>query len=417
MKREQVEERKDLMKNPKVTIVIPVYNGERYIKESIDSALAQSYDNCEIIVVNDGSTDETETIVLSYGDKIRYFAKKNGGVSTALNMGIENMTGEYFQYLPCDDKLHPDKIKLQMQAVMDSGDDMSIVWSGLNYLFQESGKQKAVRIPVWYPRKQYEKGVFPLFFGILNTVTVLIPKKYFSLFGKFNVELYTSQDYDMWFRTFRAHDTIYIDKELVDYRIHEEQGSQADSEFMDNCMECAWNMLHSITASEIRNAFGSEYAFYYQTMEYYKRTGWFKCLEYVKDKFRFAEEPEDAEQRREGFRSWLNEMANDKEIVLFCAGRNGQRLLNELEWRGIEVSAFCDSDMSKQGKMISGKRCLAPEQLIRKECLIIVTKNEPEELRAELLQGGFRNVTTYEIIADKLYQTVPIKDRVLAEEN
>ena len=65
--------------NPKVSIVIPVYNGENYMKEAIDSALAQTYDNCEIIVVNDGSTDHTDMIAKSYGHKIRYFSKDNGG--------------------------------------------------------------------------------------------------------------------------------------------------------------------------------------------------------------------------------------------------------------------------------------------------------------------------------------------------
>ena len=81
---------------PKVSIVIPVFNGENYLHEAIDSALAQTYKNCEIIVVNDGSTDNTEAIAKSYGNKIRYFRKENGGGSSALNLGIDNMEGEDF---------------------------------------------------------------------------------------------------------------------------------------------------------------------------------------------------------------------------------------------------------------------------------------------------------------------------------
>lgn len=68
---------------PLVSIVIPVYNGSNYLQEALDSAVAQTYKNLEIIVVNDGSTDDTENIALSYGDKIRYFYKENGGTSTA----------------------------------------------------------------------------------------------------------------------------------------------------------------------------------------------------------------------------------------------------------------------------------------------------------------------------------------------
>ena len=80
--------------HPLVSIVIPVYNGANYMREAIDSALAQTYKNIEVIVVNDGSTDNTDEIAKSYGDKIRYFKKENGGVATALNLGIREMRGE-----------------------------------------------------------------------------------------------------------------------------------------------------------------------------------------------------------------------------------------------------------------------------------------------------------------------------------
>ena len=137
---------------PRVTIVIPVYNGAKYMREAIDSALAQSYENVEVIVVNDGSTDQTEEIALSYGDRIRYAAKENGGVSTALNMGIACMTGDYFQYLPHDDLLHPDKIKLQIEAIQASGDEMTIAWSGWNQLLEPEHKMIPAQIPPWHPR-------------------------------------------------------------------------------------------------------------------------------------------------------------------------------------------------------------------------------------------------------------------------
>ncbi len=91
--------------NPKVSIVIPVYNGSDFLREAIDSALAQTYRNIEIVVVNDGSQDDgkTEHVALSYGNKIRYFSKPNGGVASALNRAIREMTGEYFSWLSHDD--------------------------------------------------------------------------------------------------------------------------------------------------------------------------------------------------------------------------------------------------------------------------------------------------------------------------
>ena len=73
---------------PKVTIIIPVYNGSNFLAQAIDAALAQTYKNCEILVINDGSKDDgaSEKIALSYGDKIKYFCKENGGVSSVLNL-------------------------------------------------------------------------------------------------------------------------------------------------------------------------------------------------------------------------------------------------------------------------------------------------------------------------------------------
>ena len=102
---------------PKVSIVIPAYNASNYLAEAIDSALAQTYPNTEIIVVNDGSRDDgaTERIALSYGDKIRYFHKENGGSSSALNTGIANMTGEWFSWLSHDDLYVPHKVETQIR--------------------------------------------------------------------------------------------------------------------------------------------------------------------------------------------------------------------------------------------------------------------------------------------------------------
>lgn len=100
------------MREPLVSIVIPAYNASNYLSEAIDSALAQTYKNIEIIVVNDGSKDEgaTERVALSYGDKIRYFVKENGGCASALNFGISVMRGDYFSWLSHDDLYLPDKI-------------------------------------------------------------------------------------------------------------------------------------------------------------------------------------------------------------------------------------------------------------------------------------------------------------------
>ena len=92
------------------------------MREAIDSALTQTYTNTEIIVINDGSNDsgKTRKIVLSYGNKIKYFEKENGGVSTALNFGINNMAGDYFSWLSHDDLYLPNKIETEINYLINN---------------------------------------------------------------------------------------------------------------------------------------------------------------------------------------------------------------------------------------------------------------------------------------------------------
>ena len=122
-------------KVPKVSIVIPVFNGANYLTSAIESALEQTYEDKEIIVVDDGSVDDdaTKEIAKSYGDKIRYYLKENGGTSSALNFGIKNMNGEYFSWLSHDDVYYPKKIEMQINSLINNVNPYSI--SGCSYEF------------------------------------------------------------------------------------------------------------------------------------------------------------------------------------------------------------------------------------------------------------------------------------------
>ena len=108
------------MKKPLVSIVIPVYNGSKYLGEAIDSALEQTYKNIEIVVINDGSKDngKTRAVAKSYGDKIRYYEKENGGVSSALNYAIKMSKGQFISWVSHDDKILPEKIELQIEYLI-----------------------------------------------------------------------------------------------------------------------------------------------------------------------------------------------------------------------------------------------------------------------------------------------------------
>ena len=222
------------MKNkPMVSIIIPVYNGSNYVAEAIDSALAQTYENIEVIVVNDGSKDDgaTEKIALSYGDKIRYFKKENGGVSSALNLGIENMKGEYFSWLSHDDKYEPQKVEKQVESLISYGNEDAIVLCAATPINKDSVPIKKRRskkrfdsngIVSWVDsfKSLFNKGSF-------NGCALLIHKDIFEKVGKFDENLRYVQDLFMWAKIFlNKIPLLYIQDELVLSRIHGGQLTQ-----------------------------------------------------------------------------------------------------------------------------------------------------------------------------------------------
>ena len=148
--------------SPLVSIVIPVYTGANYVAEAIDSALNQTYKNIEIIVVNDGSTDNTEKIVKSYGDKVRYFCKENGGTSTALNVGIKNMKGEYFSWLSHDDMYYPKKIFYQIEELKKLENKDTIIMTdldGINENYEKNTKKRGIK-DVFKAKHQFSDNIY-----------------------------------------------------------------------------------------------------------------------------------------------------------------------------------------------------------------------------------------------------------------
>lgn len=109
----------------KVSVIIPAFNSSKTIDRTIDSVLIQDYPNIEIIVINDGSTDNTESILKKYGNVIKYYNQQNFGVSTARNLGFEKSSGEYIQYLDADDLLAEGKISKQVKALLENNADVA----------------------------------------------------------------------------------------------------------------------------------------------------------------------------------------------------------------------------------------------------------------------------------------------------
>lgn len=233
----------------KVSIVIPVYNGADFLRQAIDSALAQTYGNTEVIVVNDGSNDggATESIALAYGGRIRYFRKPNGHVASALNFGIAHMQGDYFSWLSHDDLYHAEKIACQVAAAAREGPG-TVLYSYFETLDVSSGARSAEchhvapqGFRLWLTRGK-----------LLHGCTLLVPRAALAECGPFDESLRTTQDYDMWFRMAARYRFVHVPRVLVTGRVHPAQGSHSLRDVADReCDELLCGFVQQLAPAEL----------------------------------------------------------------------------------------------------------------------------------------------------------------------
>lgn len=217
---------------PKVSVIIPVYNGEKYIAEAIDSVLAQTYPAHEIIVVDDGSTDRTREIVNSYSvmrtascenalrtthDAIRYIYQPNKGPAAARNSGIKEAKGEYIAFLDSDDVWMPEKLEKEIRLITDS--DYAMVYCDMSHSvdgkliyksYLKEKKYKYVSCGKIYENLLRENFIF--------TPTVLVRKKTFYKVGYFDETYRICEDYKMWLMIARDYEIGFLDETLVTRR-------------------------------------------------------------------------------------------------------------------------------------------------------------------------------------------------------
>ena len=229
---------------PLVSIVIPVYNGSNYMKEAIDSALSQTYENIEIVVVNDGSKDEgkSDAIARSYGDKIRYFPKANGGSSSALNKGIAEMNGEWFSWLSHDDLYYPQKVEKQVEylnILLESEEEAdlykNVIFTACDYINAEGRVIKKSKADKEAELSSYIASIKGNEYLICEPTKYnfygcgcLVNKRVFAEIGGFDENLRLINDLDMWTRVYMGNYKLhYMSQALTIGRIHAGQISRS----------------------------------------------------------------------------------------------------------------------------------------------------------------------------------------------
>lgn len=244
---------------PLVTIVIPVYNGTNFMREAIDSALAQTYPNVEILVVNDGSTDDgaTERTALSYGDRIRYLAKENGGVSSALNLAVSEAKGSYISWLSHDDLYYPEKIEREVVFLRrilkeEPGlDGDRVVIHCATESIDRNGR--VLKRPSYRGVDEKEQNLKVILDNVyryrLSGCSFLIPKAAFADIGGFREDIRTVSDVEYWYRLL-FHDYRFFcltDEILVRNRSHGKQVGKVRAELFEREL----NELHISIADRL----------------------------------------------------------------------------------------------------------------------------------------------------------------------
>jgi glycosyltransferase involved in cell wall biosynthesis len=200
---------------PKVSIIIPTYNRAHYICESVNSIFAQTFKDYEIIVIDDGSSDNTREVLKKYGDRIHYVYQKNMGPPAAMNTGVRQTKGEYYLILGDDDVLMPDMLERQVE-VLDKNPDVAFVCSGIHFIDAE-GKVYKTSQDGRYREKSFKSLLFDNFVWHLTT---LVRRQVSEEMGHFDESLLTTHDHDLWLRIALKHRFEYTDAPLAKFRRH-----------------------------------------------------------------------------------------------------------------------------------------------------------------------------------------------------
>lgn len=205
---------------PTVSVVIPSYNHEKYIRQCVDSVLCQSWRDSEVIVVDDGSTDGTHDILCEFGKKITYIRQENRGTQAARNAGIRVSTGEFVALLDSDDAWLPEKLEQELR-IFEIRPDAGLVYS-LAYIIDSTGEIPSTRQVIGAGLVDTEPAFDQLLVeNRVPALTAVVRKACLDEVGLFDETLFGAADWDLWLRIAARWPVVCLEYPLALYRIHE----------------------------------------------------------------------------------------------------------------------------------------------------------------------------------------------------
>jgi glycosyltransferase involved in cell wall biosynthesis len=205
---------------PRVSVVIPTYNHARFVSEAIDSALRQTTPPHEVIVVDDGSTDDTRARLIDHGDAVLPIFQTNAGVAVARNAGVARATGDLLAFLDADDTWLPTKLEQQLECILENP-SLGLVHCGLEYT-DGSGRRLARVLDGAAGRIASDMLLFSSTTVLGTGSSALIPRDVFEgLDHGFDPRLPAAEDWDLAYRIAREYEVGFVPEALVRYRLHD----------------------------------------------------------------------------------------------------------------------------------------------------------------------------------------------------
>lgn len=217
-------------KHPTVSVVIPVYNRGKFVAETINSALAQTYRDFEIIAIDDGSTDDSLAVLRSFGDQIQLVQHPNGenrGQSAAINLGLKHARGRLIAVLDSDDLWAPEKLSV-LVGYLDAHPEIGLVYSNGQWVDEEGRSKGVIYGPAHIETSDPAKVLMNCYFALPSNSVVR--REAYDKAGGFDESLRTAQDHDMAVRLAEVARLAYVDRVLWSYRRHTASVSKRSGE-------------------------------------------------------------------------------------------------------------------------------------------------------------------------------------------
>ena len=256
-----------------VSVIIPVYNSEKYLEECLDSILNQTYENIEIIAIDDGSEDSSLDILKKYSDKIRIFPQENQGLASSLNFGISKIKGIWIKWFSPDDVMYPYTIETLVDEIKKHGKD-TILYSNWNIIDDVGNILREFQESDYNDLSTFEYNIRLLDGQQINVNTTLIPTHLFERCKIRKLDDPVAIDYDFFLRSALLYDTKFqsIPKPLVKYRIHTSQLSHKNiSKTLDYIEEIKNEILIQLDDS-LQKRYADELQLYQKTKPTKRKT-------------------------------------------------------------------------------------------------------------------------------------------------